>query len=191
VAFTSTGTQIAIAATSSPFIYAWPFSAGFGTRYSNPSSALAGQGQGVTFTPDDANIIISHGTTPFITAYTWGGSGFGTKYSDPATLPNSTGRGVSVSPDGADIVSVNVSTGTNRMSAYPWSSGFGTRYADPATLLAGNPEAVKFSRSGKSVGVSHATSPFVSVYPWASGFGTKYADPATAIPANSQGLDFA
>ena len=31
-------------------------------------------------------LIISHDTSPFVTAYPWS-SGFGTKYADPATLP--------------------------------------------------------------------------------------------------------
>jgi len=42
----------------------------------------------------DNRIAVGHGTSPFVSVYTWSGSGFGTKYSDPSTLPTGAGQSV-------------------------------------------------------------------------------------------------
>ena len=74
-------------------ITTYPWSSGFGTKYSDPATLPAGTGIGVAFKPQGDAIAVAHPGSPFITTYPWS-SGFGTKYSNPATLPGGSGRGV-------------------------------------------------------------------------------------------------
>ena len=86
---------IAVGHDTSPFISAYPWSSGFGTKYADPATPPASTGNGVDFSPNGTDIAIAHNTTPFISVYPWtSGTGFGTKYANPATLPTGTGNGV-------------------------------------------------------------------------------------------------
>ena len=85
--------DIAVSHSTSPFVSAYPWSAGFGTKYSNPATLPTGTGYGVAFSPSGNDIAVVHSTSPFVSAYPWS-AGFGTKYSDPATLPANAGYGV-------------------------------------------------------------------------------------------------
>ena len=96
-AFSPDGTTIAVAHGVTPYISVYPFSAGFGTKYSNPATLPAGNGQAVVFSPDGATIAVAHSTTPFISVYPFS-AGFGTKYADPATLPTGAATDVAFSP---------------------------------------------------------------------------------------------
>jgi hypothetical protein len=84
---------LAVGHNTSPFITAYPWLAGFGTKYANPATLPAGTGNGVAFSPSGNDIAVAHSTTPLISAYPWS-SGFGTKYANPATLPTGTGNAV-------------------------------------------------------------------------------------------------
>jgi hypothetical protein len=90
--------DIAVAHRNSPFITAYPWSAGFGTKYANPATLPAGRGFGTAFSPSGNAIAVAHGASPFITAYPWS-AGFGTKYANPATLPGGSGLGTAFSPN--------------------------------------------------------------------------------------------
>jgi hypothetical protein len=184
---------MAVAHTTTPFISAYPWnSAGFGTKYTNPATLPANNGNEVAFSPAGDAIAVAHATTPFITAYPWSGSGFGTKYTNPATLPTGDGQSVAFSPAG-NAVAVGHST-TPFITAYPWSSstGFGTKYTNPATLPANVGLDVAFNPASTSIAVAHVTTPFITAYPWnaGTGFGTKYADPATLPASTGTGVAF-
>ena len=186
--------SLAVAHYGSPYVSAYPWSAGFGTKYSDPGTLPANNGYGVAFSPSGAAIAISHPGSPYVTAYPWtsgtGGTngGFGTKYSDPGTLPTGDGNGVAFSPSGAAIAIVHY--GSPYVSAYPWSAGFGTKYSDPGTLPTGIGTGVAFSPSGTDIAIVHYGSPYVSAYPWSAGFGTKYSNPGTLPANNSYGVAF-
>ena len=91
--------DIAVSHDTSPYISVYPWSSGFGTKYSDPSTTPTGTGYGVAFSPDGADIAVAHGITPFISVYPWtSGTGFGTKYSDPSTLPVSACLAVAFTP---------------------------------------------------------------------------------------------
>ena len=186
--------DIAVAHSTTPFISAYPWTAGtgFGAKYSNPATLPAGTGNGVAFTSAGTDIAVAHNTTPFISAYPWtAGTGFGAKYSNPATLPAGTGIGVAFTSAGTDIAVAHVTTPF--ISAYPWTAGtgFGAKYSDPATLPAGTGNGVAFTSAGTDIAVAHPTTPFISAYPWTAGtgFGAKYSNPAT-LPAGT-GIDVA
>ena len=87
---------IAVAHFSTPFISTYPWSAGFGTKYADPSTLPPSTGRGVSFNSTGTAIAVAHDITPFISAYPWS-VGFGTKYANPSTLPTSTGNSVSFS----------------------------------------------------------------------------------------------
>jgi hypothetical protein len=91
-AFSKTGDAIAMAVRSSPYIAAYAWSSGFGTRFSDPSVLPAGAGRDISFSPDNKAVAIAHDTSPYISAYSWSDStGFGAKFSNPATLPTANG----------------------------------------------------------------------------------------------------
>ena len=85
-------TAIAVSHDVTPYISTYPWSAGFGTKYSDPATLPAGTGNGVAFSPAGTDIAVAHASTPFIAAYPWS-AGFGTKYANPATLPTGNGSG--------------------------------------------------------------------------------------------------
>jgi len=72
-----------------PYVTAYAWSSGYGSKYSDPSTKPAGTAIAVDFSPDGNDIAVGHVGSPFVTAYPWS-SGFGTKYSDPSTLITNT-----------------------------------------------------------------------------------------------------
>ena len=95
---------IAVAHSTSPYVTAYPWSSGFGAKFTNPSTLPTGDGLGVAFSPAGDAIAVAHGgASPYITAYPWSSSGFGTKYANPTTLPTGTGWNVAFSPTGSAI----------------------------------------------------------------------------------------
>ena len=93
VTFNPTGTVIAVAHSVSPYISAYIWAAGFGTRYTNPATLPAGTSYKVDFDTLGNNIVVVYNTSPYMSVYPWS-NGFGSKYADPATLPTSGGSGV-------------------------------------------------------------------------------------------------
>jgi len=187
----SVNLQVAVSHVTTPFISAYQWNAGFGTKYADPTTLFgAVLGSGVAFTPSGNAVAATHDTTPFVTAYQWSGVGFGTKFTNPATLPASNGQAVAFSPSG-NAVAVAHRT-TPFISVYPWNaSGFGVKFTNPATLPTSDGYGVAFSPSGDAIAVAHQTSPFISVYPWStSGFGTKFTNPATLPTGNAASVAF-
>lgn len=183
---------LALTTNQSPYIgvYPWTNASGYGTKFGNPPTAIAGSATGVTFRNQSTQAIaVSHNTTPFLTAYPWS-AGFGTKYANPATLPGSNASAVKFSPDGSNLLYSE--TSSPYIGAYAWSSGFSTKYANPATLptgAAGSYSLAWRGDSGADVIVGHNTTPFATAYAWSAGFGAKYANPAvlpTAALSNAQ-----
>jgi hypothetical protein len=80
----------------SPYTVAYPWSGGFGTRYSNPATLPAGISYGAAFNRQTNTMAICHDNLPRITTYPFTVSGgYGTKFADPATLPAGRSLGVS------------------------------------------------------------------------------------------------
>jgi Flp pilus assembly protein TadG len=93
VSFNPAGNVIVVGHALTPFVTAYPWSAGFGTKYANPATLPPSNVNDAAFIADGTVLALAHDNTPYISAYAWS-SGFGTKYADPATLPTGTGRGV-------------------------------------------------------------------------------------------------
>lgn len=142
----STVPDLAVTASATPFVVAYPFSAstGYGTRYANPGTLPTGQGIGLSFNPAGTALAVSHGVTPFVTAYPWS-AGFGTKYADPVSNPSNQVNAVAFNRAGT-VISCAASGSVGQASvSYPWSPGFGTRYADPASPPPNNGGGVAFN----------------------------------------------
>lgn len=163
-----------------PFISAYPWSSGFGTKYANPTTLPTGAGLGVNFRPDGTSVVLSHSVSPFTSAYPWSSSGFGTKYANPSVPPSDAPLSVNFNPTGTVVAFPNTVAG---VIAYAWSSGFGTKYANPATIYSDG-YFVTFNPAGTviAVGGGNSGGKYLYAYPWSSGFGTKYTDP-TSQPA--------
>lgn len=103
------GNTVGVVGYNSPYIMAYAWSSGWGSKYSDPASLPAGIAEGVAWAPNGATIVSSGVTTPFINAYPWS-SGFGTKYSNPTTSPGSESFQGKFSPDGTVFLQTSVST---------------------------------------------------------------------------------
>jgi len=197
------GKSIAITHFTTPFVsaYAWTYSGGFGSKYSDPSpvvtKASVSNGEGIAFSPDGNDFIYSYfgggsANPPYFNAHAWtNSSGFGTQYSNPATQTTSDAGTIQWSPSGADIVIPAASTGTTSATAYPWSSGFGTKYANPATANGGR--GVAWAPNGNDVlmgNVPSSGTERIVAYTWSSGWGTKYSAPATPPAGNVSMVDW-
>jgi hypothetical protein len=181
-------TLIAVSHETTPFITAYPFNAGFGTKFSNPATLPPSRGNAVAFSPTANNLGVAQ-STDSITAYPFSPSGFGTRYANPVPAVGSS-QGASVDLNGTDLAFGNNFSGN--IWVYPFTSGFGTRYANPASLPGNTVSGIKFRPGDIAMSVAGAT-PSLAVYPWSTGFGfgTRYANPASA-PAGTiaNGIDF-
>lgn len=73
-------------------VYSWSNASGFGTKFSDPATAVDGPARAISWTPGGEDIIYGTGTSPWVSAYKWS-SGYGTKYATPATTPTGIVRG--------------------------------------------------------------------------------------------------
>ena len=160
-----------------PYIGAYNWSNGFGTKITNPSTLPTGAAYFIAVHPTDTVVGIGHTNTPFMSVYAFSGGSFGTKFADPSVTAGGNTYGLTFNNAGTVIV------GGRRNSpyvyAYAWSSGFGTKYANPATLLTGNGQGVCFNNTDSVIAVAYIATPYVAAYAWSSGFGAKFTDPAT------------
>lgn len=179
--------DLAISHVSTPYVSVYPFTTGFGSRYSNPATLPTGTGNGLAFSPSGTLLAIAHDNSPYISLYPWS-AGFGVKYADPSTLPAFNGLAVAFRTGDSAIAVAHLRP--PNISVYPLSSGFGTKYSDPATLPASDGTGVAFSPDGSDIAVAHGGTPFISVYPWNAGFGTKYTDPGTLPVSDATGVTF-
>ena len=132
ISFNAVTNDLACGSTLTPFIYTYPVtSAGFGTKYANPSSALTSAVNGLRFSPNGAVIATVNSGTPAVNAYQWG-AGFGTKYADPAALPT---YGYSVDwSSTTNAIATGQKTASPYTSVFAWDTGgFGAKYSDPGT----------------------------------------------------------
>lgn len=94
VSWHPTGTKIAQSTGTSPMVAVFPWSAGFGTKYSNPATAFTNFVSGISFDRSGTDIAGRSNNTPYLSTYPWSAAGFGTRYSNPATLPGNSGNDV-------------------------------------------------------------------------------------------------
>ena len=173
-------------------VYDWTSGVGYVSRYSNPTTAVGGNVNAVSFNSTNAALAQAGAFTARVSAYRWSSAGFGDKYAAPTSIPSGLGNDVQFSPTNASVVVASASSPF--IAAYRWtdSSGFGTRYSNPSTGLPSTGQSVLFSRSGNYVLVGHSGSPYISAYNWsdADGFGTKWNNPQVIPGGAIFGADF-
>jgi hypothetical protein len=192
-AFNGNATTIALA--SNP-ITVYPWSAGFGTAYTNPSISTGGS-EDVTFTPDGSILLLAGYNSPYLHAWAWNNStGFGTKFANPTTSVGSVPGALKF--NSAGTVLFMPSSSTPFAHAYAFSaSGFGTKFANPTTLPPG--AGTQDGYSGKQISLRYSedviafpsnASPWLNVYAWSNGFGTKYTAPSDLSGQQARGMAF-
>jgi hypothetical protein len=171
------GDQIAIGVSASPYVYAYPWTvgSGFGTRYSNPGTALPNFGDSTSWRLGDGQVAFAAVVSPYVSVYNFS-SGFGSKYANPSTAIPQVSDGLQFHPNG-NYIGCAFRTDSPYIHVYNWSSGFGSKVADPATLPAACAK-VAWSPLGTTL-VIKETASTMQAYAWSSGFGTKYADHST------------
>ena len=96
--FNRLGNYIAVSAYSSPYIYAYQWSNGWGTKYSDPATLPNGAANGYSSASvaGIGNAVVMLSTvSPYLQGYPFNiSTGFGTKYSNPATTPSTVNGGV-------------------------------------------------------------------------------------------------
>ena len=181
-----------------PFISAFPWQdgAGFGAKYSNPSTLPEDATGGLAFSPDGTALGVA--TVAAVTpsnAWAWN-NGFGAKYTSPEAGSSSNGWSVAFSPDGQDIA---FATGgfPDGAVVYPWNAetGFGAKYADASPFIDSSLGGISFSPDGNNivVGQSFSLFGFVLAFPWTHGvgFGAKYSNISPALAGACRALAFA
>jgi hypothetical protein len=193
--YTSAVIQQAIALTGSaaPYISAYPWSGGFGTKYNDPTTTAGGVTYAIDFNPQGTVIATANSTSPAINAWLWSNSGFGTKFGNPSVSSGTINYGVDFDPTGTTVVSS--SSSTPYVHAYPWSSsGFGTRFSSPASTPGNfSVGGVAFNPSSTAIAVGFQTTvPYIAAYPWTNGvgWGTRYADPTTGPATTTYKVTF-
>jgi len=114
-------------------LYAYAWSSGFSTRYTNPATVAFDVTDAVWNSTGDV-ILLSSLFSPYIFAYPWS-SGWGTKYANPATLPTGAANTITLA-EAETSVYIGL-TSSPYIEGYNWSTsgGFGTKFANPATAL--------------------------------------------------------
>jgi hypothetical protein len=185
IQFNNSRTTVAAANVLNTHVF--PFSnSGFGTKYSDPATAIpGGTSYGASFSTSDNAILIATSSTPYINAYAFS-SGFGTKYSNPATLPSGTSGSSAKLTDSYAFIGTNA---TPYVAAYPFSSstGFGTKYSDPATV--GTYDGYNIDYNANNGVFVYGSIGYTYAYPFSAGFGTKYSQPATS-PGSGYSVKF-
>lgn len=138
MAWSLQGDYVLFSAEITPYIHAYAWSGGFGTKASNPATGVGAVSYNVTFSKDGSYVAVAGDEVGVgvrnTTVYGWTGSGFGTKLSDPAGGASGNATGVAFfSKDTHIAMSVDDLTATNRLQMWQWSNGFGTKLSAPAT----------------------------------------------------------
>lgn len=147
VGFNPVTNDVAIGHSVSPFITTYPVtSAGFGTKYVDPSSLPVGTTDSLKFSSTGTLLGAGSAASPYITVWNWS-SGFGSKYADPSPLPTAATTAMDWSST-TDSIATSQTTSSPNTAVYSWSGGFGTKYADPSTVPT-QAKAVSFSNQSR------------------------------------------
>ena len=185
VKFSPASTEIVGSDSSSPYLHAWAWSSGWGTKFSNPVNLPTQYAKNIAFSPNGNFIAVNNTTLRYPSAYGWSTSGFGTRYSTGSTqLPTSTTQySIDFSPT-SDAVAVGFSRSPYFYVFRFSGSGYGTRYSSAATLPGSTTShfiwCAKFSPDNAYIALGGNASPYVHIYGWsyASGIGTKVSNPS-------------
>jgi hypothetical protein len=188
----SNSTYVVYGVGVAPYLQAWTWAAGWGTKFSDPAG-MPSNSQQASLNPTNTAVACASTGTPFMHAYAWSGTtGFGTKYAAPSGITGAgTGRGAVFNKAGNVVMHQKPDGGAPMVWCWAWTdaSGFGTKFANPATAVAasgGGYPGSGFNSTDSFVIIGHTATPYISTYNWtnASGFGTKWAN-TSPLTSNS------
>lgn len=186
---------VAFATFTSPYVQAFKWTTiGFGTIYSNPSTAAAGARYAIEFSNSGGAVAAGGQGSPQLVAWAWSDStGFGAKYTNPSSYPSgATCYDVEFNGTGSSQVVAAAIFGSPGVVAYKWSdsTGFGTKFSNPSSLpipsgdVVNRGAGIAFSKSGNAIILTTNgdanSSPYIHAYAWSNstGFGSKYSNPS-------------
>jgi len=167
------------AVNGTPFVAAWPWSPGYGTKYANPDITGLATSVALAVSPDGTVVVVGMNVSPWIAAWKWNDvTGWGARYAN-LNIGLAATTGIAFSPSGKYfLISVGNTGSSLRAAAYNWSNdtGFGSLAYSAATPPPAYSGQIAFSPNGKTVAFGLNSSPNLCVYPWddATGFGTEY-----------------
>tara|TARA_R100000406_G_C3114962_1_gene125303 strand:- start:655 stop:1710 length:1056 start_codon:yes stop_codon:yes gene_type:complete len=174
--------HFAVTHRNSPYVSVYPFDNGFGTKISDPSTAIPGDGKSVQFSPDKKFIAITCQSSPYVHVYHWSNDGFGAKVADPSTALPGIPDDLRWSPDGT-VIAFGANSSDGSVYAYAWSSsGFGSKYTGipTSTSTISTVSAIRWSNDGNYILIGgnpkQAYGTRLEAYAWSNstGFGTRY-----------------
>lgn len=198
---------IVVAHATSPYIsaYEWDDSTGFGTKIANPADLPPSTGTGVdsNSTPKTGTtsqvadiIFMSHGSSPYVSAYHFSRNGFGARVTAPSSPGTSTGNCVSCHPT---LQAVAISSSSSPyLHAWAWNNttkAWGAKYANPPTGLNTTTPEIHFrptsTTSSGYIACAMGNTPRIVVFAFtiSGGFGAKVANPSV-IAASGRGCRF-
>jgi len=166
---------IAIGTSGSPYVHAYPWSNGFLTKTSNPSTAMpAGWSYTTSWHTSGDYFLASSLASPYVQSYNWR-NGFGSKLADPSV-------GISATPT---------------WELYTWSNGFGTKKSSPSGI-SGIGYGAAWKSDNSYIVLTTGSTPYVHAYQFdesATGsgqanFGTKSNNPSTTPTGSAYGPVF-
>lgn len=185
---TTANNNVAVVHATTPFITAYPFTSGWGTKYADPSQTAENTGRRVDFNTSGNTVVGGFTRQSSVSVAAWGfSSGFGTRTVNSSYLVNNV-WGVKFNPAG-NVIATASDTNPQFLSAFPWSAGFGTKFTDPSSQPV-YPLDLRWSPSGDTVVGTEIGSPYIAAFPFSSGWGTRYANPASLATGTGNGLDF-
>lgn len=181
IKWSPSGSVIYASSSSSPYLYAWGWSDGFGTLYAAPTGIqpVNQAGRGIAVSPEGDYVILATTVSPdgaggFTVYWPWGdATGFGAITVDSKRSSYIAGQDVAFSPAGTEVIRVASKTGGVYGST--WDDGYGSDFTNPTSSW--NMYSVKFTADGGHVliGSNYNNSQFggpVGAYEWSSaGFG--------------------
>lgn len=144
----------------SPLATAVAWDAGYGTKYTNPSTAIGGSSaQGIAFHPNGNYLAVGSNSTPYLQVYDWSDStGWGSRRSN-SWNPNSLVNYLTWHPDGGWLIAITQNS--QRWHAVKWTgSSLTTRYETPDSFYPqGTAYKTSFNNAGTyiAVGAYHAS----------------------------------
>jgi len=190
VGFTPNGNDVFLAGNGSPYVHAYVWSAGFGTKYANPSVLPDGNMFNLDVSPSGTNVAVTGNTGIATYAYPWSASGWGTQYASPSsTVGGGIGRAIRWSKDETAIAWTGDLNPTAVILAWS-SSGFGSAFAgSPGS--GGGSIGVAWSPNNDAIAFGYGNNNAGAVFSWSpSGLGTQFSNPSPFFSGNGDTVTF-
>lgn len=156
-------------------------------KLANPATLPAGNGNGVSFSPDGVYMAVASSSSPYITVYKRDEQTF-TKLTDPGTLPTGAAQAVAWSPDGQFLAVAHF--GSPYVTIYQRAGDVFTKLTNPGTLPTFDGYSIAWSPDGQYLVVGYGTSPYLAIYKRSGTTFTKLTDPASLPAATPNTVHF-